>query len=98
MGIILGFLGCSDRYPPCMHVIAIDCGVYHTYSMHQVWVGCPLRLVDALSTFIGRCDGRLKDIHAGAFNTLEDMQVSKTSLRLLANAKFKTLTDLPRAI
>ena len=29
-----------------------------------------LRLTNTLSTFIGRCGGRLKDIHAGAFNVL----------------------------
>ena len=73
MGITLGFLGCSDHYSPCMHVIASGCGMCHMYSMHQVWVGRPFRLAHTLSTFMGRCGGRLKDNHAGAFNILEDV-------------------------
>ena len=53
-----------------MQVIAIGCGMCHTYLMHQKWVGRPLSLADRLSTFIGLCGGRLKDIYSGASNVL----------------------------
>ena len=56
------------RYSPFMHVIASGCGKSHMYLVHKRWVGCPLRLTDALSTFIGQCGGRLKNIHAGTLN------------------------------